>query len=110
MKIFTSFILSMRFLLEIITIASFSYYGFKLDASLFIKGLAGIGIPLLIMIIWGFFGSPAAPFLLKGKAHVLLEIVIYSFAALVLIRTGHPILGTSLWVIAIINRIMLSLT
>jgi len=73
------------------------------------KGVLGLGVPLLVVVIWATFGSPKAPYLLQGWTHVFLEFAIYGGSAAALLAAGHPMLGIILLVSAIINRIVLSL-
>ncbi|MRH43868.1 DUF2568 domain-containing protein [Aquibacillus halophilus] len=72
------------------------------------KIFLGFGSSLIIIIVWGTFGSPAAPFLLSGWTHLVLEMVIYCIAALALIATGHRVLAAVLWIVAMVNRFALS--
>jgi len=53
--------IALRFILEVCALAFLAYWGFQSSQDLLIRLLLGIGLPLFIAILWGVFGSPAAP-------------------------------------------------
>ncbi|WP_407270931.1 YrdB family protein [Radiobacillus sp. PE A8.2] len=67
--------MTIRFLLEIAVLIAVGYCGFQ-SGTLFIKVILGLGSPVLIMIIWGLFGSPKATYLWHGWYHFVLELFI----------------------------------
>ena len=99
--------IALRFILELCALASFAYWGFHISQSMPIKLLLGIGSPLLVIIIWGLFGSPAAPLPLKGFNRILLEMLIFGLAVFALFSSGKTNLGFIFAIIVIINRILL---
>ena len=70
---------AVRFILEIISLMAIGYFCFQLQKGSIIKYSAGIGSVLLIIVIWGNFGSPSAPYKLQGISRLALELIIYSF-------------------------------
>lgn len=77
-------IISIFFLLEIAMLVSFMYWGFHLDTSLLVKILFGIGTPILVAIIWGTFIAPKASIPVSVPIRILLQIILFSSAAVAL--------------------------
>ena len=69
--------IALRFILEVCALVFLAYWGFQSSQSILMKLALGIGSPLLIAIIWGVLGSPAAPISVKGFQRLLLEILIF---------------------------------
>jgi hypothetical protein len=69
----------------------------------------GIGTPLLFAIIWAVFGSPAAPFPVKGFPRILLEIIIFGCATIALYSSGKVTLAFVYAITVIVNRILIAL-
>lgn len=69
-----------RFMLEIISLLAIGYFFVQSQNGIFFNYVAGIGIVLLIIVIWSNFGSPSAPYRLQGLSRLALEMVIYSVA------------------------------
>ena len=94
--------LALAFLLELAVVAAYAYWGFGLQANAFVKVLAGIGIPLAVIVLWAFFFAPKAgyrldmPWLMIGKA------LIFGGAA-VCLYTRDASLGLALGGIIIVH-------
>jgi len=101
--------IALRFILEVCALVFLAYWGFQSSESILMKVVFGIGSPLIIAIIWGIFGSPAAPIPAKGLQRLLLEILIFGLATLAIYSTGKLTLAIIYAVIVIINRILLEL-
>ena len=71
------------------------------------KLVLGIGSPLLIAIIWGVFGSPAAPIPFHGILRILLELLIFGLATLALYSSGKPTLAIIYAIFVVVNRILI---
>lgn len=99
--------LGLRFILEICALASLGYWGFKTGQGIFLKVIVGIGTPLVVAVIWGMFGSPAAPFKVSVPVELLLEIVIYGAATLALYASGRTSLSVTFIIVAILNKILM---
>ena len=48
----------LAFFLELAMLAGFGYWGFYGDKSVLIKWLLGIGIPVIVAVVWGMFFAP----------------------------------------------------
>lgn len=107
MKPFALLNLGLRFILELCLLAAVGYWGFQFDGSWPIRIGAGIGLPLLIAVVWGTFTSPKAPYLLQEPWRFGLEIVLFGVGAAALLAAGHAVLGIILAVVFLVNRVLL---
>ncbi|MGV3489182.1 MAG: YrdB family protein [Tuberibacillus sp.] len=101
--------LALRFILEICALLSLGYWGFHLDLGLGLKIIVGIGAPLLAAVIWGTFGSPAAPISIKSWARLFLEIIIFGCAALALYAAGKTVWAIVFVSLAALNRVLMQM-
>jgi len=99
--------LGLRFLLEICALVALGYWGFQAGKTGLTKGLLGIGTPLLAAVIWGIFGSPAAPYPASTIMRLFLEIMILGSAAIALYSSGHQSLSVSFAILSIINKVLM---
>lgn len=101
--------IALRFILEVCALAFLAYWGFQSSQDLLIRLLLGIGLPLFIAILWGVFGSPAAPIPFKGFHRLLLELLIFGLAALALFFSGKPTLAIIYATTVLVNRFLIYL-
>ncbi|WP_069187954.1 YrdB family protein [Bacillus sp. FJAT-27251] len=101
--------LALRFVLEVCALVALSYWGFHTGKGYFFKFGLGIGAPLIIAIIWGVFGSPAAPIPVHGFIRLILEIAIFGLAIIALYGAGHPSLALIFAILVLINRILMTI-
>ena|SRR6188474_1413684 len=99
----------LAFLLELAMLASFGYWGFQGEKSIWIKWGLGIGTPLAVAILWGLLLAPKANQRLNILWGTLLSLGLFCLAASALYQTDHPTLAFTLAVIAIVNRILVLL-
>ncbi|MCZ8513144.1 YrdB family protein [Paenibacillus filicis] len=99
--------LILRFLLEVCVVIALGYWGFKTGSSTAAKYIIGLGTPLLIMVVWGTFGSPGASIPLVGWPLLMLEIVIFGLAVAALYGTSLPKLAAVMGGVFVINRILM---
>lgn len=99
--------IALRFILEVCALGFLTYWGFQSSQGILTKLVLGIGSPLLIAIIWGVFGSPAAPIPVQGILRILLELLIFGLATLALYSSGKPTLAIIYATLVVINRILI---
>ena len=92
------------FLLELAMLVALGYWGFRTPESLWLKWALGIGVPLLVAILWGLFLAPKAGQRMGSTLGVTVSLCLFYLAALALFQTKHPALGTAMVVLAAINR------
>jgi len=107
MDAFKSINLAIRFLLEICVLAATGYWGFKTESGWFLKILLGIGVPLVITIIWGMFGTPKANFHLQGFKLLALEVVVFGSGVAALVATKNNSLAWGLAAVTIVNKVLM---
>jgi hypothetical protein len=101
--------LAVRFLLELCMLAAVGYWGFKTGSGWPLKLLLGIGLPLLIAVVWGLFVAPKAMYPLSGIPHLLLALLLLGSGAAALFASGNPTLGWLYTIILIVNQVLLLL-
>lgn len=99
--------LALRFLLELCMLAAVGYWGFKSQSTWLMKILLGIGLPLLIAVLWGTFLAPKATRPLTGVSFLVLELVLFASGAVALFASGRPALGWIYIVLLIVNKMLL---
>jgi hypothetical protein len=99
--------LAVRFLLELCMLAAVGYWGFKSQSSWGMKLMLGIGLPLLIAVIWGLFVAPKAIYPLSVLPDLLLALILLGSGAVALFASGNPTLGWIYAIILIVNQVLL---
>jgi hypothetical protein len=95
------------FLCELLALAAFAWFGFALDAPVWLRALAGFGLPIAVAVVWGLFAAPRARFALPGKAVVAIKSAVYVLAALAVVAVGHPVLAVvCLLVVAVVTGLV----
>jgi hypothetical protein len=101
--------LAVRFLLELCMLAAVGYWGFKSQSGWGMKLMLGIGLPVLIAVVWGLFVAPKAIYPLSGIPHMLLALILLGSGAIALFASGNPAPGWMYTIILIVNQVFLIL-
>ena len=101
--------LLVRFLLELCMLAAVGYWGFKTQSGWGMKIVFGIGLPILIAVLWGLFIAPKAIYALRGISYLALEMILLGSGAVALFASGKPTLGWIYTIILIVNKVLLAL-
>lgn len=109
MDILKAINLLIRFLLELCLLAAVGYWGFKTQSNWLMKFLFGIGLPVLIAVLWGMFIVPKATYPLSGIAHLALELILLASGSVALFVSGIPTLGWAYTIVLVINKVLLVL-
>ena len=96
-----------RFLLELFLLAAVGYWGFKTQSSWLLKILCGIGLPVLIAVLWGMFIAPKAIRPLRGASYLIVELTLLAFGSVALFASEKSTLGWVYTIILIVNKILL---
>ena len=99
----------LAFFLELAMLAALSYWGFYGDKSTAVKWGLGIGLPVLIAVIWGMFLAPRAAYRLDSTTGNLLSLFLFLLAATALFYTQLTALAFVLALTAVVNRALLIL-
>lgn len=103
----TEIILSIRFLLEVVTVLGI-LSGIFIEKKIHIKILFLI-ISILITLIWARYGAPKSPHVFTGLNKLMLEIFVYSVGGLSFYKIFGFKIGLLYIVIAIINLLLMYL-
>jgi hypothetical protein len=99
---------TLAFAAELGSLAALAYWGATLPAGPAVRVLAGIGVPLVAIVLWGLFAAPRAAFRVPALA-VVTKVVVQGGAVLALVVTGHPLLAIALGVAAVAGQLLTSL-
>lgn len=80
--------LGVLFLIELGAFAAAAYWGFTLDAPTPVTWLAGLGAPLVLIVLWALFGSPRARFKTRGAGRAAFEVVWFGAGVAALFAAG----------------------
>ena len=107
MDILKALNLLIRFLLELCMLIVVGYWGFKTHSGWVMKIIFGIGLPILIAVIWGLFIAPRATYPLSGISYLAVELILLGSGAVALFASGNPGLGWIYAVILVINKVLI---
>jgi hypothetical protein len=95
--------LAAAFLLELCLLVAFGYWGFHVHNSNGIHWLLGIGVPLLVAVLWSQIAAPKAKSRLQPVQLLALKIVLFSLGALGLYVVKQHALAIAFEVITLTN-------
>ncbi len=99
--------LALAFLLELALLAAFAYWGFNTGDSTAIHIVLGIGVPVLVAVIWGIFMAPSSQRRLNGAAYLVVKVVLFGLGVAALVAAGQTTLGVVFAVVFVVNTILL---
>lgn len=101
--------LALRFLLEVAALVAIGFWGFSQHADIW-RFVVGLGGPLVAAVLWGTFTVPndpsrsgKAPVPVPGILRLVLELVVFGFAAWALYDAGGEMLAIILASLTIIH-------
>src|SRR5690349_8106731 len=100
--------LLVRFLLELCMLAAVGYWGFTSSSGWAMKILLGVGLPVLIAVLWGMFIAPKAIYPLHGLPFLVVEMILFGSGALALFASRQTTLGWAYIIILFLNELMLA--
>ena len=95
--------IALSFLLEIVSVVVIGYWGFTLEVSKVACSIAGLGLPLIFILIWGRFCAPASPHRLSGLWLLCLKLLMFGLTALSLFLSNGLVLAILFFVLVILN-------
>ena len=98
--------LALSFFLELCMVVAYAYWGLTTGGDLVTRLLLGIGVPVVVIVVWGIFMAPASSRRLRGLSHWILEILLYAGSMVALFIAGRPDLVLIFAVIYAINAIL----
>ncbi len=106
MNILKGINLTVRFLLELCMLASVGYWGFTTHSGWALKILFGIGLPVLIALIWGVFMAPRSSRRLSGVPFTVMDIILLGSGAVALYASGLVNLAWIYAAVLIISEVL----
>jgi hypothetical protein len=88
-------------------LAAVGYWGFKTHSGWPMKIIFGIGLPILIAVLWGLFIAPRATYPLRGISYLAVELILLGSGALALFTSGQPNLGWAYVIILVLNTVLI---
>ena len=95
--------LAFRFILELVVLAALLLWGLGASEQLLVQLILGLGVPAIVIAVWGAFVSPRAPRRLEDPGRFALEVVVFGAGALAFVASGQVVLGVLLAVAAAIS-------
>lgn len=97
----------LRFLLELVIIGTYSYWGYVQHNGSVLYALA---LPIIAMVVWGVFAVPKdpsrsgnAPIPTKGMIRLFIEFLLFVLAACALLDLGYHSLGYVFMAVSILH-------
>jgi hypothetical protein len=106
MNILKSLNLSLALFLELCLLAAFVYWGFHLPTNIFFQIIAGVGVPLVVIILWGVWLAPNADLRLGLGWLIALKTVLFGLASMALIVSRQPQIGITLLAVFAIGEVL----
>jgi hypothetical protein len=101
-------VLAVRFLLELGALAAVAYWGVATGGGGLAGVALGLGLALLVALVWGVFVAPKAPRRLDGTPRLAVETAVFGGAAVCLFATGLVALAASFAVVAVVDRALVA--
>jgi hypothetical protein len=98
--------LAAAFLLELAALGALGYWGFTVGPNTALKWLLGIGVPVLVAVLWGLFIAPRAAVRGPGWVRPLGQVLVFGAAAVALGLAGQPPLGWIFAAVVVVNQIL----
>ena len=96
----------LRFLLELFAFVSLGIWGFVAFPLPWPGVLVGLGAPALAILLWALFVSPKAVFRVDPFGQALVEIAVFSAAAIGWWMLGQPVVAVVLALVAAVSGIL----
>ncbi|PPF14814.1 4-amino-4-deoxy-L-arabinose transferase [Rathayibacter sp. AY1E3] len=95
----------LRFLLELVALATFALWGFA-SWDLPWNIVLGIGAPVVAALVWALFLSPRAVLAIDVYGRSLIELLVMGAAALAWLDLGQPVVAIVFGVLAVVSGVI----
>ena len=96
----------LRFILELFAFVSLGIWGFTAFPLPWPGVLIGLGAPALAILLWALFLSPKSVFRIDPFGQAIVEIAVFSSAAIVWWLMGQPVVAVVFAVVAAVSGIL----
>jgi hypothetical protein len=98
--------LTLAFLLELVALGAFAYWGFTATDSTVLNIVLAIGLAVLAIVLWGIFAAPKSTRRLRGGALIAFKVVFFALACAALFAASSPTLGVIFGVAVAVNLVL----
>lgn len=98
--------LTLAFLLELVAVGAFAYWGISATDSSALNIVLAIGLAVLAIVLWGIFAAPKSARRLRGGTLVAFKVVFFALACAALFAANSPTLGVIFGVLAAVNLVL----
>lgn len=99
--------LGVRFLLELVALATFAYWGATLPAGAIVRTVMAAILPLGVAVIWGIFISPKARIPTGRLGRAGLGLIVFVGGAAALYARGYVIPAETFTIVAVVSSVLL---
>ncbi len=99
--------LILAFLLELFLVFIYGYWGFTFFKIFTVNIVAGLGLPLILILLWWQYFAPRSSNRLADPWLSLGKVVLFTLGALALVSTGAPIHAAGFWFLSMLNVFLL---
>jgi hypothetical protein len=92
------------FTLEFGMLAAFGYWGYWYGTEIWMKWVLALGIPALVITIWGFFFAPKSTTRLSILPGAMFSLSLFLLSAVALFYANQVYLASGIAIVAILNR------
>ena len=103
MNLIKQFNLLVSFLLEVGLVVLAGYWGFHQSESSILNYILAIGVPTVIILLWGAWAAPKSKRRLKNPVRTIFKLAMMAFAVFFAYATRHPVWALSFAIITILN-------
>jgi hypothetical protein len=98
--------LGLAFLVELVGLAIFAWWGWRTGGSLAISLLLAIGVPVIAAVVWGLFAAPTANYS-NAAVTVVVKVAFFGLAAVALWTLDHRVLAATFVLIVAANLLVI---
>ncbi|MBS1772815.1 MAG: YrdB family protein [Bacteroidetes bacterium] len=95
--------LALAFILELFMLYAMGYWGFHLKQSTGIRWFVGIGLPVVVAIVWGIFLAPKSVMQTPPTVKMLGKLVLMESSAVLLYTTGKTNMAITFAIATAVN-------
>ncbi len=100
--------LALAFLLEVVTLIAFAFWGWTVGSNGAIRLLLVIAVPVIAAVVWGAFLSPKPEIQLPDVIVALAQVGFFALAVLALWASGHHVASLVTAAVLALNRLLLT--
>jgi hypothetical protein len=98
--------LGLAFLVELVALAMFAWWGWNATSSTAVQFVLAIGLPVIAAVLWGLFAAPTASY---GNPVIttVVKVAFFGLAGLALWTLDHQVLGTAFVLVVAANLVII---